>query len=389
MSAEKTIIGLTGNIGSGKSVVRRMLQHLGAFGIDADNLTHLAMSPGAPAYAPIIRLFGTWVVGEDKQILRKRLGKLVFADPQALQALEGILHPIVRQATRMLVERANQAVVVIEAIKLLDGDLVNLCDSVWVVDAGEKVRIQRLVEQRQFTLEDARQRVYAQSPQAEKLRRADVVIHNDGDLAQTWSQVQSAWHALHQPAPSASRSQSTTPQALAPIEAPTIGESGIMVRRGSAADSQAIAEFLSTPGKPLTAKQVLASFGSQAYLLASLGDTLLGVLGWRVENLIARVGSVSLAETADAWRVLPLLWAHLEGRAHELQAEVVLMALNEKAAHQWQEIANKAGYLAQPIAEMDVLLWREVAKELVSESGEHTPNIFCKKLREKRVLRPI
>jgi dephospho-CoA kinase len=388
MSASKTIIGLTGNIGTGKSVVRRMLQHLGAFGIDADTLTHLAMSPGAPAYTPITRLFGTWVVGEDRQILRKRLGKLVFADAQALQALEGILHPIVRQATRMLVERANQSVVVIEAIKLLDGDLVNLCNQVWVVDAGEKVRIQRLVEQRQFSLEDARQRVNAQAPQAEKLRRADVVIHNDGDLAQTWSQVQSAWQALHKPAPTTTRQPTSAPE-VTPIEAPTIGESGIMIRRGSAADSPAIAEFLSTTGKPLTAKQVLASFGSQAYLLASLGDTLLGVLGWRVENLIARVGSVSLAETADAWRVLPLLWAHLEGRANELQAEVVLMVFNEKATHSWREIANKAGYLLQPIAAMDVLLWRDVAKEMVSESGENTPHIFYKKLREKRVLRPI
>jgi dephospho-CoA kinase len=88
----KYVIGLTGNIATGKSVVRKMLEHLGAYGIDADALGHRAMAKGAPGYKPIVKTFGEWILGPDGQINRSRLGKIVFSDPEALAALESILH---------------------------------------------------------------------------------------------------------------------------------------------------------------------------------------------------------------------------------------------------------------------------------------------------------
>ncbi len=88
---EKFVIGLTGNIGTGKSVVRRMLEHLGAYGIDADALSHRAMAKGAPGYDPILNTFGTFILTPDGEIDRARLGRIVFADPQALSRLEA--HP--------------------------------------------------------------------------------------------------------------------------------------------------------------------------------------------------------------------------------------------------------------------------------------------------------
>ena len=85
----KFIIGLTGNIGTGKTVVRRMLEHLGAYTIDADALSHRAMAKGAPGYQPVLEIFGKWILDGDGEINRKKLGDLVFRDPAAMEQLEG------------------------------------------------------------------------------------------------------------------------------------------------------------------------------------------------------------------------------------------------------------------------------------------------------------
>src|SRR5512138_1882358 len=111
----KFVIGLTGNIGTGKSVVRKMLEHLGAYGIDADALSNRAIVKGAPGYKAVIDLFGRWILGPDEQIDRAKLGRLVFSDPDALSNLEAVIHPFVRQAIDILVRRSPQSVIVIEA----------------------------------------------------------------------------------------------------------------------------------------------------------------------------------------------------------------------------------------------------------------------------------
>ena len=129
--AGKYVIGLTGNIGSGKSVVRRMLEHLGAYGIDADALAHRAISKGAPGYPLVVEEFGKFILTEDGEIDRARLGRLVFTDPQALTRLESFVHPLVTQALDFLIRRAAQPVVVIEAIKLLEASIHKSCDAVW------------------------------------------------------------------------------------------------------------------------------------------------------------------------------------------------------------------------------------------------------------------
>jgi dephospho-CoA kinase len=100
----KFVIGLTGNIATGKSVVRRMLEHLGAYTIDADALTHRAYAKGAPGYQQVIDRFGKWLINKDGEIDRKKLGNLVFSDAEALKQLEAIVHPLVRQATEMLIK---------------------------------------------------------------------------------------------------------------------------------------------------------------------------------------------------------------------------------------------------------------------------------------------
>src|SRR3712207_2280356 len=95
--AGKYVIGLTGNIATGKSVVRKMLEHLGAFGIDADALSHQAIARGGPAHAAVVEMFGKWLLDAEGQINRAKLARIVFSDPEALARLESIIHPIVRQ----------------------------------------------------------------------------------------------------------------------------------------------------------------------------------------------------------------------------------------------------------------------------------------------------
>src|SRR5687767_10838887 len=128
-----------------------MLQHLGAYTIDADGLTHQAMSPGAPAYQPVVDMFGRFLLDSEGRINRQVLGHIVFTFPDALTKLEGMVHPVVMQATNTLVSRAKQRVIVIEAIKLVETDLATAVDEIWVVDAPQDVQLKRLLEKRGMT----------------------------------------------------------------------------------------------------------------------------------------------------------------------------------------------------------------------------------------------
>ena len=192
----KVVIGLTGNLGTGKSVVRRMLEEQGALGIDADVLAHQAMARGTTGYAQVIEAFDESIVAESGEIDRKRLGQIAFSDPAALRRLEAILHPLVRQEVDGLIQGAFQRVVVVEAIKLLESPLAKDCDAVWVVDAPLEVQLRRLMDGRAMSEAEARGRLGHQSPQDVKRNLADVVIDNGGLLEDTRRQVQAAWKRI-------------------------------------------------------------------------------------------------------------------------------------------------------------------------------------------------
>ena len=196
---DKFIIGLTGNIATGKSLVRRLLEELGAFTIDADLVAHEVMRRGQPAHAAIVQAFGICILDANGEIVRSKLGDIVFAKPASLRQLESITHPAVRGRIDALVRAAEADVVVIEAIKLLEGALREAVDAVWVVDAPPATQLSRLIEERGMTKAGAQQRIAAQNSQADKLAAADVIIRNDGSLAQTRAQVVAAWHKMQPP----------------------------------------------------------------------------------------------------------------------------------------------------------------------------------------------
>jgi dephospho-CoA kinase len=192
----KYVIGLTGNIATGKTVVRKMLEELGAYTIDADALSHQTMIKGAPGYQKVIKAFGNWILDSDGEIDRNKLGRHVFIDPEALQQLEKIVHPLVEHELDLMIQGANQRVIVMEVIKLLEGKLARACDSIWTTYAPEHVQKARLMQIRKMTERDAIQRIHAQPPQELKTAAANVVIDTSGTIGETWKQVASAWKAI-------------------------------------------------------------------------------------------------------------------------------------------------------------------------------------------------
>ncbi|MCY3908370.1 MAG: dephospho-CoA kinase [Anaerolineaceae bacterium] len=192
----KTVIGLTGNIAVGKSQVLGQLESLGAGVIDADRVAREVLEPGGAAHAAVVAEFGEALLDGQGRLDRAALGRVVFSDAAALARLESLTHPVIRRRIDALVRAAPQGVLVIEAIKLLEGDLAEAVDAVWVVDAAPETQLERLTGQRGMSPADARQRLRAQNPQADKLARADLVIRNDGSLAALQERVRAAWESL-------------------------------------------------------------------------------------------------------------------------------------------------------------------------------------------------
>jgi dephospho-CoA kinase len=190
------VVGLTGPMGAGKSTVAAMLRELGAKVLDADALVHDEQLRGTVGYSAIVQTFGTAILGEDKEIDRSKLGAEVFADPAKLRRLEQILHP--RVIARVLEARSmlpDDAVLVVEAIKLLDGDLRKACDRIWVVVAPHKTMLERLAL-RGIGPREAELRLSQQHTEEEFRKVADAVIVNDGVRETTRASVREAWLAL-------------------------------------------------------------------------------------------------------------------------------------------------------------------------------------------------
>jgi dephospho-CoA kinase len=373
----KKIIGLTGNIATGKSVVRRMAEHLGAYTIDADALSHRVISKGGPGYQSVLDRFGTWLLDKDGQIDRVKLGRLVFADGQALAQLEDIIHPFVLQAVDVLIKRATQPVVVIEAIKLLETDLRSKCDTIWVTDATQAVQVDRLVRKRGLTQDEALQRIHSQSGQKEKLASAKVIINNNGSYDDLWKQVNDAWKHIS-PAQEAG-------QATQVLHKPGVG--ALSLQRGKPRDSQKIAELitrLSKGKRTMSPDDVMEAFGDKAFLLLQMDAELVGVAGWQVENLVARTLDLYLDLKATADKALPLILEEVERAAGDLQCEASLVFPPMELVG-FDTVWKQAGYERRAPESLGVQAWTDSALEAMPKGGA----LFFKQLRTDRVLRPI
>ncbi len=414
----KYIIGLTGNIATGKSVVRKMLEHLGAYGIDADRLAHRAIAKGAPGYQAVVETFGRWILGPDGEIDRRKLGRIVFSDPDALAQLEAIVHPLVEQAIHYLVNRAPHKVVVIEAIKLLESGLHKLCDAIWVVDAPPEVQMERLIKQRGMSTEEARQRIMAQPPQSLKRARADVIIDNSRTFEYTWRQVVDAWMkipgvtpvqpvrrtvkvpteappAKPKPAPrpakpaAAEAPRPAAAQKAAPPPTPAETTVQVEVERATPKHAQEIADFIAraTRGKVRPGRaDIIARFGDRAYLLVRQNGELVGLVGWQVENLVTRVNEFYIHSPQGAGQAIQAAMDEVLERSRELQCEAALVFLHPKFYQRTRAHWQRLGFQERRIEELTVPAWQEAARE--SRPPGQSVMLF-KQLRVDRVLQPL
>lgn len=371
---EKFIIGLTGNIATGKSVIRKMLEHLGAYGIDADALSHRAIAKGAPGYQPTLDTFGKWILKPDGEIDRVKLGKLVFSDTGAMTSLESIVHPLVSQAIDVMVKRSSQRVIVIEAIKLLESDLHTVCDSVWVVNVPEDTQVKRLMEKRGMSREESIQRIRFQSDQKQKVAAANVIIQNSGAFEETWKTVVAAWKRIN-----------PQPDAVQPVTKPVQGE--FTVTRGRPRDSISIAELVTrlSGGVHSTSRDdVMAAFGEKAFLLLQMNGQNVGIAGWQVENLVARTTEFFIDPAVQAEKGLKTLIDEVERASSDLQCEASLLFLPKSLAAM-QTTWKQLGYEPRSPQSLGVQAWTDAAVE----SAQPNAILFFKQLRQDRVLRPI
>jgi dephospho-CoA kinase len=190
-------LGLTGGIGAGKSEVSRLLLSYGAVLVDSDRIAREVVEPGTPGLAAVVGEFGPEVLTADGALDRPKLGRIVFGDPARLQALNRLVHPLVRARSAELEAAADPDAIVVHDVPLLvENGLASRYDLVVVVDASPGTQLDRLVRKRGMTESEARGRMAAQANRTERLAAADLVIDNDGPLEKLEPQVRAVWQEL-------------------------------------------------------------------------------------------------------------------------------------------------------------------------------------------------
>jgi len=185
------VLGLTGGIGSGKSMVASMFAQLGADLIDADRLARDVVEPGQPALEEIASAFGRDILLPDGRLDRGKLGRIIFADPVARGTLNAITHPRIRERmdAEIAARQSGPGVLIVDIPLLYENERTDRVETVIVVWVDTETQLRRLVERDGLSEHDARQRITAQMPLDEKRARADVVIDNSGSRENTRHQV--------------------------------------------------------------------------------------------------------------------------------------------------------------------------------------------------------
>ena len=188
------IIGITGGVGAGKSTVLDYLrEQFQAYVIQADQVGHQVMEPGEICYSQVIALFGEHILKKDKTIDRKAVSDVVFGNEEKLKKLNGIIHPAVRQSILeeiQLQKEKKTAIVVVEAALLLEEHYEKFCDKVWYVHTDREIRISRLMENRGYSREKSESIISSQAPDEYFAKHAVYIIRNNGDIKDTWLQVE-------------------------------------------------------------------------------------------------------------------------------------------------------------------------------------------------------
>ena len=191
-----TVVGLTGSICSGKSTIAKSLAQMGATVINADEIGHEAYQPHCETWQQVVDAFGKSILTAGDEIDRKKLGDLVFRDPEALKRLNGIMHPGMHRVAEKRIEKSRRdgaEVIVLEAPLLIEAEWLDLVDEVWVAKASELNSLKRCRERSGLSEAQARSRMSSQLSPDEKAKYADVVIDTNVSLAEVEAKVKELW----------------------------------------------------------------------------------------------------------------------------------------------------------------------------------------------------
>ena len=193
------VIGLTGGIGSGKSTVSQFLAELGAAVIDADKVGHEAYRPNTETWQELVKTFGNRILAADNTIDREKLGAIVFGNSEELARLNAIIHPQITKILKKRIadyRRKGVKVIVLDAPVLFEADATSLVEEVWVVVANEANVIKRVVARTGLPEAQIRSRIHSQISNEEHIKRAQVVIHNDGTVEELREKVKELWERV-------------------------------------------------------------------------------------------------------------------------------------------------------------------------------------------------
>lgn len=344
------IIGLTGNIATGKSVIRRMLANSGALGIDADDIAHRMLYPNSPAYKPVIDTFGEQILSPQGEISRGKLAEIVFSDEEKLRTLENLIHPWVTIAIKKRIERSSSSLVVVEAIKLLESGLMSLCDTIWVSQASEDHQIRRLQQIRNMGHSQAKRRIAAQSPQSEKLNHAEVVINTEGAFKNTWESIQDALN--------------DTIQTYIDVKSPHF-KNNAHDWHCSSINSTNIESLDDCWQKftPFSTPEMYEQLGAQMLLPLYQDDQCGGFLLWNNHNFTASLASIHPKTLGK----MPFLVSVFEHNARKMQCEILFLPL--KFVTQNDILIENLGFKKQTSDDLAYEAWQTALKQETRETN--------------------
>ncbi len=401
----KVIVGLTGNIATGKSAVMRLAAEQGAFTIDADKVVHELMDYDSDIQAAIAVAFGSEVRLENGRIDRKKLGAIVFNDPAALKDLENMVHPAVRQVLAQRILESEAGVVVIEAIKLLEGELVKACHQVWVTRCSKQRQLQRLMICRGLDADTATVRVKAQPPQEEKVAMADAVIDTDGLMTETEAQFAAVWRRL--PGPEHVEVKSMTVggagdglmraarlagkgdlkalvAAAQKIEKPERAQpEGLQVRRAKPSDIPSVLLLIQkvTDGEmKIKRAEMLMAFSERSYVIGQLGAEIVVILGWSIDGQVARIDQMFMLPGDELIPTLTAVLREIETSADAHIGEILAAFIPEKLLSALHGFFSEEGYFD---VEPDML--PDAWQVAIEESQPPETHLMIRVLRDDRL----
>lgn len=194
------VIGLTGGIASGKTTISNILKELGAIIIDADKIARKVVEKSSPALKDIEENFGRDVLFKDGRLDRKKLGNIVFNDTGSLKKLNEIIHPYIVEKIideiNHYKETYNNRVIILDAALLIELNLMDLVEEVWLIVVPEEMQLGRLVERDNISANQAQKRIDAQIPLEDKKKYADLIIDNSKDLTYLQAQIEENWERI-------------------------------------------------------------------------------------------------------------------------------------------------------------------------------------------------